>query len=820
MAEGKTIKFSFEVDNASLQKTRKLIAELTNDLKELNKQAATGLGGINATGAAPGTPGGQNQQTQKAIANTPGAAKPLVNTAVNYRQLFTSLSKESKSAMKEMTDAVKDAVKEQVGHLGTLEESIKRIAAGMKGIGVAPGAGVGGAGGAGIGGAGGAGIGGGGPGGRPPGAAPGPAPATPPPPGLGNFIGAMGGGGGLAGGLMGAGGFPGAGGAGPGTLGALMRLGPAWLRGVAGPVGAVMAATQLAANAGNMYRGANDVSLNLRADRNAAMMGGMQALRGGDISYALALQGAARGRGDLGATSLEGVTGLAAKTGRGLDYLGGIGTSFFGGFGTGAGAGTGKAAAAADLRTMDNAAIQDAIGKVELHRAAQSNRFRMALDEMTSEMPMRQAVMGLRGGGGLQVPTYKGPGGTTVLGTATDSFAALRAKSRANQVSMQQMMGGYTSLLSGGRQFAEQFEAPAARAEAAGLSGLAPIMLGLGAAGAGAGNAGMFMSGGINRQSGLDIGQAIIGSGFRPEGFTGGLGVGQAIMGGMPWTGGVQDQALAQRALAGVSTMNRTAGGFDPRQTNVNLLAAMDVGARNVDQQNYVTRLTGEQMADLISGKATPDAVSEAQVMLGPNWKQMLTKYQGKITDAGFNRIGLQAGSPTAKIVAKIQADQKRFGGTLSEATGRMVQAGTLTEGEFGALSGELATATGASKEGIKGQFQLQQGLKIAQGEGLPAETAGFNIPPLLARGSAEERHFNVMGNIEAQLDKEKQEKAPAILAAISSMSSNFDAMATVNKDMTTGVGQLTAALKENTDVLRQIHGIAPPHVAVPGGTD
>lgn len=129
MPDPKQLKFQFTVDEASLQKTRQLIRELTSDLTKLSNGMkgafggpGGGGGGINVTGG-----GSQSSQNQQVIAKTPAAGKALVQGFLDQKDIFKGIADGSKNALKSMTDGLKQAVAEQQRALAGLKQSLQQL---------------------------------------------------------------------------------------------------------------------------------------------------------------------------------------------------------------------------------------------------------------------------------------------------------------------------------------------------------------------------------------------------------------------------------------------------------------------------------------------------------------------------------------------------------------------------------------------------------------------------------------------------------------------------------------------------------------------
>ncbi len=130
MADPKQLKFQFVVDEASLQKTRQLIRELTADLSKLNEMAGKagfggaggGGGGVNVSGS-----GNKSPEQQRVIAKVAPAGRAIAQNFLDQKQVFKGIADGSKDSMKTMTDALKRAVQEQRQEVGKLKQSLDAL---------------------------------------------------------------------------------------------------------------------------------------------------------------------------------------------------------------------------------------------------------------------------------------------------------------------------------------------------------------------------------------------------------------------------------------------------------------------------------------------------------------------------------------------------------------------------------------------------------------------------------------------------------------------------------------------------------------------
>jgi hypothetical protein len=129
MADNKTIKFQFMVDEASLQKTRNLIRGITSDLQKMAEASGRGgqggggiFGGLNV-----GTGKGPSAENQKIVQKAPVQTRGIVQNVLDHKDLFKGVADGTEKAMKGMTDALKRATATQRQEVGSLRRELKEL---------------------------------------------------------------------------------------------------------------------------------------------------------------------------------------------------------------------------------------------------------------------------------------------------------------------------------------------------------------------------------------------------------------------------------------------------------------------------------------------------------------------------------------------------------------------------------------------------------------------------------------------------------------------------------------------------------------------
>lgn len=145
MAQDKQIKFQFVVDDASVQKLRASLREILADFNkviEAGHKAGGALGGGGGQSLITGLSGksGGTQESTRAIARAPVAARGLVQSFMDHKNMFKGMAEGSKDSLRVMSSALRTAVGEQVRDIeklqraiGALEKSYDKVGAGNQG---------------------------------------------------------------------------------------------------------------------------------------------------------------------------------------------------------------------------------------------------------------------------------------------------------------------------------------------------------------------------------------------------------------------------------------------------------------------------------------------------------------------------------------------------------------------------------------------------------------------------------------------------------------------------------------------------------------
>lgn len=136
----KSIKVSFNVDASSFSQANQAIDSLKNKIKELAdevKRINEGLGGVNTGGARGG--GGKGQLSFPGMGGGgqdlgSGFAGGIAQNFSRYKDLFRSISDQSKQSLAEMTSTLGRYVGEQIKHLNTLQSAVNAVSASFGGL--------------------------------------------------------------------------------------------------------------------------------------------------------------------------------------------------------------------------------------------------------------------------------------------------------------------------------------------------------------------------------------------------------------------------------------------------------------------------------------------------------------------------------------------------------------------------------------------------------------------------------------------------------------------------------------------------------------
>lgn len=604
MADGKNLKFQFVLDEASFQRVKRALGELTTEAQKFAKAMQSSGGGM-FSGANVGAPPSATQTQGRSPQG--GTQKTNIGAAIlGDVEAFQKLAKSGKQGMSAMTDAVRTGVREQIQEINKLEAKMARLHERMARD---PRAAYEGAFRTGLmnqmlgrqgqlGGAqerlGGlqslqAGLGGGGG-------------------GMWNTIKTAGLTGDLTGGL-GVRGMMGAGVdtiLGPGLAGMIAR---SVSMGVAG-AGAIL----------NTSIATNNMAGDLAASRGRTMSPMISRARSGGITDQLKMRYISQMDNQEKAEMLSRVVGSDTRLADLLGAAGSTAKSMAGGdFSLSA-----FTDVAGDTRTMERLqSVIQAVGE----RGDYGATYGRAQEYEDATRGERISSSRIRGAGHYLSKKVNGKwtnwdpetGRQTGMSPEQLGYVARDTKTKTTGVLMR---GGYSDpeldaatvqarAMAGG-QFAGANAHAIMAANAAGYGGYGQMMAGAARAGGGltAGNAAMY--GGIDRNAAIQLGAGIFGSGFDVRGTTRGLGMMGAAQGpGFNFTGGVGDFNEVQRALAGMQAGSGiTSGGLDSYQAGRNILAAIGAnpGGTTYAQDYLGTGMSFKQMVDGAGGDMTKTA--------------------------------------------------------------------------------------------------------------------------------------------------------------------------------------------------------------------
>jgi hypothetical protein len=707
MSDPKTLKFQFQVDEASLQKTRQVIRELTSDLTKLNEAAGKfggGGGGLGGGGFGGGVNifggGAKSPESQRVLAKTAPVGRQLVQGFLDQKQIFKGISDGSKDSMRVMTDALHKAIGSQTQDLRHLENVAKELVEtydeltekinkfktdastrtpgwakaaseamskrtqiqeqlqknlsdqnkatsdldALKGMD--------------------------------------PAAAAK----NARFFGQGGSIWNTNNGVM---------------SNLMAQHKPAWL-GMALRMGgyAMMGANGALNESLATYSGMGA----LGAARVGAINPMFQGLMGGDVKSIFTLHRMQQDeRDDMRGSALS----VAAQIDRYKNAtFQAIKSPVSRGDGTGATGGFTTAA-------QGTAALQASLGNLQTQTAAMDPRTAYAIDQFGSSLMSRVGVNRILGTG-------------LSTGKTGDSFGRLQARLMENGYTPDQLAGAFTSLRgqAGGR-FAGRYAGAAMAAQAAGYGGFGEL-LGAGARSSGSADIAYgAIGGGIDKSAGLQLGHAIIGSGFDPMGTTSGLGVLSAAQQSGMFSGGAGDFNQVQRVSAGLGLGSQiTTGALDPYQRGRNLVSSIGIlggGASTYAQDFLGNGMNLKQMMDMAGGGKLTATASALGLSRGDISKQ-LSNSVGSVFDRYYDS---GSNDPMARTIRAFRKSGKSIEGYLGGLHGKARSSAVSTLGAYYGLE------TGAGEEAGIGLMGLESGMskssvsKLLKAKGLGGGVGG-----------------------------------------------------------------------------------------------
>lgn len=811
MSDPKQLRFQFVVDEASLQKTRSLIREITSDLTKLNNEAAKiggSMGGMGGGGGVGITAGGrQSPEQQRVISKAAPAARPLVQNFLDQKNLFKGVAEGSRDSMRMMTDALKRAVADQRQEVQRLQQSLEALASTYNKLGGA--------------------------------------------------------GGGRAASIQSLGiDIQGKLGAARERLVQLENMGPRselmpevswpddprwgregsfgpirrgrlerardWAHGERGNIWDTeqssaynlkrigkngLALVGGAAIVGNEVSGMRQAQQVFQGQRNDIFSGAMSGMAGGDLSYGLALMRAAR-RSGVGLMD-NALTGSAGGITTGTTILQGIGSSIGNGVkAAGSLVGLTDAPKGAgglvfgDLtpQGVRNKNLSKAMGTVETERKAISPIEMMALGGFSGSMDSRVMSQRLLGLGGF---------GVDRKGDWQDPYGDLENKLRAQGLSGSELIAAKMQLQGiGGNRFAGKHAYEAMYANAMGYGQYGHVMAASARAGDWSSDPTSYrgwIGGGIDINAGLMMGSSVLGTGWDPRGATSGIGANMAIQGGgFGFTGGIKDMNLAQRAVAGLGLGDSiVGGGIDDYQKGRNLISAVRANpGMSIYGQDYLANgMNTKQMIDMAYGTSDLTATAKSLGLSRGSIKNQLT---GSL-DSFIDRFkdDPTKNDPMSKTIRAIRASGGDVGAYLEGfrgKNGKFSGAGMDAIRDLGSFYG---IQSGEGEEAGLGVAGVRAGLSNAELGVL--KTGGIGVPKI--RG-AEGDFVRASTDIQKQITEALKGLKESVSGSASLNAEGFKAMDGVTRDMGKSSTEFVTAVKKMTDALVD----ALPRIRAAGG--
>lgn len=779
MSDPKQLKFQFTVDEASLQKTRQLIRELTADLIKLNSEAGKAgslLGQGGGAGVSVGTQ--KSPEQQRVMQKTAPVARPVVQGFLDQKQIFKGIADGSKESLRATDDAVKQSVSKQKQELDSLERSVKRLRGAYKEMmDAARGAST-------------------------PLEREGRTEAAesfrdkylqPIEARYGNarrrydvtdparrdelqrlemeYGGA---------GAGGAGGGAGGGG-GPGFFGA--RQLPNWAKNALKVGGLLIAGASMIQNE-NMA-GITGMA-GMEARRADIVQGQMARLMGGDVKLTYAMKNMDGSmRKDLRDINMS-TTGKIDTFMQSAKQVAG-GVPIVGGLIAGKGGNGGIGGAFTDAEVGSYQA-EKAIGLAEAHSKS------LVMENFA--MDRFQGQLGARISAGRQLGLGRS---RDKRGQWVDSYQRLEDRLSESGYSVSEYQAAKMSLQGmGGERFGFQYGGEAMRANAQGLGGYAALL----AAGQRAGVGGDFargaIGGGIDANAGIALGTSIIGTGFDPRGTTTGMGALMAAQGGFQFTGNASDFNVAQRAALGLGAGDAlTTGGLDPYQRSRNLVSAIRGNAgMNIYGQDYLANgMSMKQMIDMGTGNSPMTATAQA-LGLSP---EMIKKQLGASVSSVVDRYrDTGANDPMSNTIRQFRSFQGAGKGGISDFFNSL--SGDAKSDAVRNMGAFFGLQTGQGDEAGLGLMGFEAGLSNAEIGKLKKGAVGRGI------GQTEKDAVKGMADASKEVTKTFEQMGEAFNRALKDIPADFTKFKNFNDRLDASatkfiesLGKLTTAIETST---------------------
>ena len=580
----------------------------------------------------------------------------------------------------------------------------------------------------------------------------------------------------------GAGGIPGM----PGVPG-----GAGIMRAVQSPAGMVAAGAGLGYGITQLFQRANNLTLDVNAQRGQAVMPAWQAMRRGDYSQLAAMHFISRQSPEarqrilqsIGSTEADFsdvVKGFKGLTGGELTGLTDVG-----------------------METAKYQRMQETMEKIKATMQFQASfgRGMEYVDQTRSDRMMLSRA----GMGGFNRDPKTGE--WNIAGTSK-LLQNLEAQGYgAGELTSAKFQGQAL----GGRAFGGRMAWDIMGAQAAGYGQVGDVLgaaargLGLGGGafrGKGTGRAetrGLAQSalgGGIDVGAGLQLGQSLFG--FDPRGTVSGAGALAAIQGGMSFTGGPADFNQVARAQLGMQGLDRLSAGFDPYQQGRNIVSAVGImpGATTYAQDVLGGKLSTKELLELASGRGG-GPMSRA-FGIG---KDEATAQLGGMTAGLFGRHIEQGGDdPVSRAMRAMR------GSGMSE-TDFMAQLGSQARGkgagakearsQLEALGAYAGFEMGGDVEGGVGMVEILSGVKGLAGRDLKKGKLPYgSIDELEAK--QREQHVIEMQKQQSALEKNIQSIVDAIgsLGGAEEKTAGFGMLKGSVDSLITDFANLSAATK------------------------
>lgn len=556
---------------------------------------------------------------------------------------------------------------------------------------------------------------------------------------------------------------------------------------VIGNVAAIGVAANVLAEAG-LAVGTSQA--NFQADRNRMFRGQMAAIRGGDLTYGLATLRAQRMPGSLfGGNAMDN-----ASSG----LLSGITTVVGGGMGAvhqliGAAKGGGSVAGAIRELTPQaavNRRINATMDILETNRQAISPHQEMALNEFAGSVQSRIRAQRLLGMGGFGRTGNFDQRGMAIF---ADPYSAAQARLQEQGYSLEEKEQSFVSIRSlAGSHAAGRYADAAMRASAGGFAGYDQLlsasarlvgsdMLARGALG-----------GRIDTSAGIQLGQAVLGTGFDINGTTSGRGSLAAIQAGMGFTGSANDFNKVQTAIAGMNFGdNITKGGLDPYQQGRNLVSAMGIvpGGSSYTQDYLANGMSMKQMIDM----ARPGSkMTETAKALGLTSEMIQGQLSNQMSSVFDRYVDQNKQDPMSVEIRRYRASKMGINEYLQKLRGQ----GDLDS--INALGVGFSQLTGGAEgEGI-GLARVLSGMDVRD---LTKRRGG---PSGGAPRGAEADYLKSQAEMSRDISATLKGLGDDVAGAAKAMPEMFKTFSGVTGDMNKNAEALNSALKKITDVITQ----------------